>query len=424
MKKLVLSLIFGLAGGILLAGPLGFEKSEYATRRQKLMDKIEDGFAIIRNSSGQKPNLDFLYLCGVKVPNAVLLVDGKKRESHLFYTTSEDYLKGEGLSPEISTNPKEATGIEYWHKADRFGPVLSARIASGGLVYTPFTAEEFNNDVATRSEWDGRLNREQQFARVLKDKYPGLEVKDCSQFIWDLRMIKSQAEIVKMRKAGKIGAEAMNAVMKAARPGMYEYELSSLFEYECMRKGCKEMAFEVIVSSAENHKYLHYAQHNRLLTDGDFLVVDAGPAWEDYDTDISISFPVNGKFTPRQKEIYEACKSVGMACLEFYKPGITGFEVGAKVRELLISKGYHVETDAFSNLRFFKEGGITHPVGLATHDCGGRDVPKNVPLRAGMVFACDVFATFPDENLGVRVENTVLITENGCENLTKGILRY
>lgn len=183
------------------------------------------------------------------------------------------------------------------------------------------------------------------------------------------------------------------------------------------------MAFDVIISSAENHKYLHYSQHNRLLEDGDFLVVDAGPAWEDYDTDISISFPINGKFTPRQKEIYEACKAVSMACLEFYKPGVTGYEVGAKVKEMLIKKGYNVDTDVFSRLRFFKEGGITHSVGLATHDCGGRDVPKDIPLKAGMVFACDVFATFPGENLGVRVENTVLITETGCENLSSGVLR-
>ena len=243
MKKLVLCLLFGLTGGILPAGPLGFEIAEYAARRQKLMDQIPDGFAIIRNSTGKKPNLDFLYLCGVKVPNAILLVDGKKRESHLFYSTSEDYLKGEGLSPEITTKPTETTGIEFYHKADQFGTVLTDRIAEGGMVYTPFTAEEFNTDVATRSEWDGRLNREQQFAKVLKDKYPGLEVRDCSQLIWDLRMIKSPAEIVKMRMAGKIGAEAMNAVMKAARPGMYEYELSSLFEYECNRCLIK-MAFK------------------------------------------------------------------------------------------------------------------------------------------------------------------------------------
>lgn len=422
MKK-VLTLILWLAGATLMAGSLGFETSEYAARRQKLMDKIPDGFAVIRNSTGNKPNLDFLYLCGVKVRNAVLIIDGQKRESRLFYTTSENYLKGENLNPELATNPKEATGIEYWDKADLFGPTLTVRIKEGGIIYTPFSAEEFNNDVSTRSEWDGRLTREKQFVEVLKEKYSGIEVKDCSQMIWDLRMIKSLAEIDKMRMAAKIGAEAMNAVMKAAHPGMYEYELSALFEYECKKRGCHEMAFDVIISSAENHKYLHYSQHNRLLKDGDFLVVDSGPAWEDYDTDISISFPINGKFTPRQKEIYEACKAVSMACLEFYKPGVTGYEVGAKVKEMLINKGYNVDTDAFTRLRFFKEGGITHPVGLATHDCGGRDVPKDIPLKAGMVFACDVFATFPGENLGVRVENTVLITETGCENLSAGVLR-
>jgi len=236
-------------------------------------------------------------------------------------------------------------------------------------------------------------------------------------------MIKSPAEIEKLRMAAKIGADAMNALMKAAHPGMYEYELSALFEYECKKRGCHEMAFDVIISSAENHKYLHYSQHNRYLTDGDFLVVDAGPAWEDYDTDISISFPLNGKFTSRQKEIYEACKAVSMACLDFYKPEVTGYEVGAKVREVLIKKGYNVESDAFTRLRFFEEGGITHSVGLATHDCGGADVPKDIPLKTGMVFACDVFATFPGEDLGVRVENTVLITETGCENLSAGGLR-
>ena len=266
MKK-VLTLIFLLTGATLMAGPLGFNPSEYSARRQKLMEKIPDGFAIIRNAPGNKPNLDFLYLCGVKVPNAVLIIDGQKRESRLFYTTSEDYLKGEGLSPELATNPKKATGIEHWDKADQFGAALAAGIEAGGILHTPFSAEEFNTDVSTRSEWDGRLTRELQFVKVLKDKYPGIEINDCSQMIWELRMIKSPAEIEKMRIAGKIGAEAMNAVMKAAQPGMYEYELSALFEYECKKRGCHEMAFDVIISSAENHKYLHYSQHNRLLAD-------------------------------------------------------------------------------------------------------------------------------------------------------------
>jgi Xaa-Pro aminopeptidase len=90
---------------------------------------------------------------------------------------------------------------------------------------------------------------------------------------------------------------------------------------------------------------------------------------------------------------------------------------------MLQEKGYDLNKDAFSSLRFFREGGITHYVGLATHDAGGRDLPPNRPLEPGMVFACDVFAVYPDENLGVRVENTVLITETGCENLNPGLPR-
>ena len=124
-----------------------------------------------------------------------------------------------------------------------------------------------------------------------------MEVRDCSEFIWQLRRIKSPAEIERLRIAGRIGAAAMVAVMKQARPGQYEHELSSLYEYACKREGCREMAFEVIINSAENHNYLHYMQHNRKLADGDFLAVDAGPTWQDYDTDITISFP---KCQPRR----------------------------------------------------------------------------------------------------------------------------
>ena len=408
---------------MLTAGPLPFEPAEYGARRARFMDKIPDGFAVIRNSPSGNANLDFLYLCGVKVPNAVLILDSTRKESHLFYTTSEDYLKGEGLSPELARQPSAATGVDSCFSAGRFAPFLTNLVERVRVLYTPFTAEESRGDVASQSEWDGRLTRERQFVKICRDRFPGVEVRDCSEFIWQLRRIKSPAEIERLRIAGRIGAEAMVAVMKQARPGQYEYELSSLYEYACKRKGCQEMAFGVIISSAENHNYLHYMQHNRKLADGDFLVLDAGPSWQDYDTDITISFPINGKFTPRQREIYEACKSVSLLSLQFYKPGITGLEVGAKVKELLIQKGFDVTTDAFRRMRLFKEGGLTHYVGLATHDAGGRDVRPNEPVQVGMVFACDSYAIYPEEKLGVRVENTVLITETGCENLTPGIPR-
>jgi Xaa-Pro aminopeptidase len=151
--------------------------------------------------------------------------------------------------------------------------------------------------------------------------------------------------------------------------------------------------------------------------------VDAGPKVENYCMDISISFPISGKFSPRQREIYQACLAISKGCLALYRPGVTGNEIGQKVREMLERKGYDLSTSTFSRMCGFKAGGISHQVGLATHDCGGVGLNPGVPLEAGMVFACDVFATFPGEDLGVRIENTVLITDSGCEILNPGIPR-
>jgi Xaa-Pro aminopeptidase len=427
MKRMIIVVSLSLlAGGMSPAapeGPLRFDKAEYAARRARLMAQIPDGIAVIWGSLAGSQSNDFNYLSGVKVPRAVLIVDGVRKDSHIFYTTTENYLKGEGMSVDLARDPKAATGIEHCYRADQFTSVLNQLAGQSKVLYTPFRAEEASREVTTNSEWDGRLTREQQFAKQLQSRFPGVEVRDCVEKLWDLRRIKTPAEIEVLRKVGRIGAQAMIEVMKAARPGQYEYELSSLFEYANKRAGCRNLAFDTIISSAENHPYLHYAQHNRLLVDGDFLVLDAGPELDDYDTDITISFPINGRFTPRQREIYEACNEVSKACLSLYRPGITGLQVGEKVSELLKQKDYDITKDAFTRLRFFKEGGVTHYVGLATHDAGGSDMPKNLPFKPGHVFACDVYAVFPGENLGVRVENTVLITETGCENLTPGIPR-
>jgi Xaa-Pro aminopeptidase len=427
MKKAfrVWLLIFLLASsaGTALAGVLPFDAPEYAARRAKLMARIPDGVAVLWGSTAGPQTNELIYFCGVKVPRAVLVVDGVRKESLLFYTTTENFLKGENLSVGLAHDPQAATGVERWAPAAQFSAVLNRLAAQGRVIYTPFRAEEASRDASSLNEWDGRLTRELQFVKLLKERFPQVEVRDVNEILWEIRRIKTPAEVEVMRKAGRIGVQAVVEVMKAARPGQYEYELSSLFEYVCQRAGCRSLAFETIISSAENHPYLHYVQHNRKLTDGDFLVFDAGPKFDDYDVDITVSFPINGRFSPRQREIYTACLEVSQACLSLYKPGVSGYEVGEKVREMLQKKGYDLAKDAFQDLRFFKEGGLTHYVGLATHDAGGRDLDYGAPLRPGQVFASDVFAVFAAENLGVRVENTVLVTETGCENLTPGLPR-
>jgi Xaa-Pro aminopeptidase len=428
-----------LAASILLAlaisafgGPLLFEKEEYAARRTRLMDRIPDGAAVIfgaKPPAGYFPFVqsnDFRYLCGVEVPDAVLIVDGKRRTSMLFMTLTERAARNDGIPLDLVREPVQATGIESVLPADRLTSVLAGLAGRGYTLYTPFFPEELARECSTEKwrtlqagmvadAWDGRLTREVQCVKLLRERLPAAEVKDCSAMIWEQRAIKSAAEVEVLRKGAAIAVRAYREVLKAVRPGMPEYELAALFEYHCKKEGARDLAYYIILCSAENHPYVHYYKHDRILQDGDFVVMDAGPDLAGYDIDITVSFPVNGKFTPRQKEIYEACLAVHEANLSLYRPGLTVEAVRSGVAEILQKKGHDLKKDSFRQL----SGGFGHYVGLAVHDVGGGPAV----LKPGMVFANEPLALYPAENLGVRIEDTVLVTESGCENLTDGIPR-
>ena len=409
-----------------------FDKTEYAARRAKLMEKIPDGVAVILGAQpladyyDYHQNNDFFYLCGVEAPNAVLILDGLRKRTVLVFTATERELRNEGLSTDLLKNPQEMTGVEMVLPAQELTNILGVLAAQSKIIYTEFKPEELMREAAFEkfmtlqknmvlNPWDGRQTREGQFVKLLRERFPGVEVKDCSPMIWELRTIKSPAEVDIMRKAARIGVAASNAIMRATRPGMYEYELAAVWEYVAKREGAEELAYNIIISSGENHPYVHYYKHDRLLKDGDFLVVDAGPVVNQYVTDITISFPANGKFTARQKEVYEAAKAVHEANMKVYRPGLTGDECRKQVDEILRKQGYDLTRDVFKRIR----PGFGHYVGLAVHDVGGGPMT----LKPGMVFANEPMTIYPEENLGVRVEDTVLITETGCEILTAGIAR-
>ena len=415
-----------------IADVLLFDKSEYAARRQRLMEKIPDGIAIILgaqplpSSFSYYQNNDFFYLTGVEIPNAILIIDGMKKESILFFTISERAARGEGIPSELVLNPKEVTGIESVRPIEDFSSTIKDLSNRVKVFYTSFQPEELMRECSRekywilqrnlmKNEWDGRLTRELQFVEHLKERFPEVEVKDCSPMIWELRTIKSPAEIEVIRKAARIAVRAHTELMKATYVGMHEYELAALFEYLCKKEGAQNLAYYTVISSGENHPYLHYHKYDRVLKDGDFLVIDGGPDFHYYDIDITISYPANGKFTPRQKEVYEACNAVHEACMKVYRPGLTAKQAREEVDEILKKQGFDLTKDYFKRMR----GGFGHYVGLAIHDVGGGPSV----LKAGMVFANEPLTVYPDENLGVRVEDTILITEDGCENLTAGIPR-
>jgi Xaa-Pro aminopeptidase len=426
----VMALGIFLLGSPLLA--VQFTKEEYAARRGRLMQKIPDGIAIILGAKVRVDyneyyqNNDFMYLTGVEVPDSILVLDGLRKESLLFYTISERGARSLGISLAYVKSPVEVTGIDRFMAREQFSSYLN-RMADGSRVfYTSFKPEELMRECSREKlrtlqrtmvfdDWDGRPTREHQFVNLLVERFPQVEVRDCSQIIWDLRIIKSPAEIELLRKAGKIAAKAHCEMIKATRPGMYEYELAALYEYLVKKEGAQDLAYHAIICSGENHPYLHYYKHDRQLEDGDFLVIDVGPDLGYYDIDITVSYPVNGRFTPRQAEVYEACNAVHEACLKVYRPGLTRDQCRVEVQEILEKQGFDLSKDYFQRMG----GGFGHYVGMAVHDVGGGpDV-----LKPGMVFANEPLCVYPDENLGVRVEDTILITEDGCENLTAGIPR-
>lgn len=419
----------------LTAGGLLFETAEYASRRTKLMERIPDGAAILLGAIPPTgygeffQNNDMMYFAGVEIPNAALIVDGRSKTSTLFFTISDKEANNEGISLDLVHHATEVTGIEHALPIDRFGSTLRQLVGSGAVLYTSFQPEELARecsagkfdtlqDAMTFNLWDGRLTRELQFVSKLRERFPQALVRDAAPVIWALREIKSPAEIEHMRKVGRLGVEAHKAMMRATRVGAPEYEMAAAFEYACKRAGARDLAYNVIISSAENHPYLHYYRHDRILEEGDFIVVDAGPNLNYYTVDISASYPANGRFTLRQREIYEAAQATEEACMQVYRPGIEAADVQPRVLEILRTKGFDTTSDLFE-IRTMQTG-ISHNVGMAVHDVVAE--PRG-PLRVGLVFACDIYAVFPGEDLGVRVEDTVVITQTGCENLTPGLPR-
>jgi len=415
-----------------------FDKSEYAARRAKFMEQIPDGVAVILGATTPASDRqffqgsDFFYFTGVEIPNAVLIMEGMSKVSTLFFSISERDAQGKGISLELVRKSAEVTGIERVSPIERLSSTLSRLSLQTDIFYTMFRSEELSREntnekfralqrTMTMNMWDGRLTRELQFVKRLKEKFPHITVKDCSQLFWDLRKIKSPAEIELLRKAGQIGVKAHIAVMKATRPGISEQELAALFEYVCKKEMAQELAFYVILMSGPNHAFGHYHKHDRVLKNGDFIILDAGPEYGYYNADISSTFPANGKFSAKQKKIYEMAYGIRKTCLDNYRPGITFKDVGEKVKQFLIQEGYDTEDRKFRGL--IRYGGYNHSIGLATHDPMGTFAGPEEVLRPGFVFACDINIPYPDQEMGIRLEDTVVITENGYENLSQGIPR-
>lgn len=380
-----------------------FEKAEYISRRAKLMKSIPDGIALIIGSEGEKQNSNFIYFTGVEVPYSFLIIDGMKKESILFL-------------PTIESRDKliEETGVANIMPVSRFARQLASYQTQTDVIYTPLNSSDSGYVPKGVFDPDNRLSREMNLISQIKERIPSFRFKDISRDIGELRVIKSPAEIEVMRESARISSLAHIEVLRSAKPGMYEWELAALFEYTIKRLGGQGFGYEPIVPSVPRWYDSHYSENSRKIEDGDMVMPDVGGEYNYYVIDISATFPINGKFTPEQKRLNRIICAVEEAMREVFRPGIRSIDMPAEVQAILDKQGIDMEKEGVYRIE------ANHWIGLDVHDAGPSS--RTTYFKPGMVVACDPAIKIRDENGdvidGVKIENTVLITEDGCENLT------
>jgi Xaa-Pro aminopeptidase len=255
----------------------------------------------------------------------------------------------------------------------------------------------------------------------LKKLAPLASLSDFRNLLTRMRMMKTPGEIALIRKATDASVEAHLAALKAVKPGAWEYEVAARMMFEFQRLGCEWPAYPPIVGSGFYSTVLHYGQNSKQIAGGDLVVMDVAGAYGGYASDITRTLPASGTFTARQREIYEIVLAAADLAIAAAKPGVYLGRRGAKgLHELaydyINSHGKDRNGDRLG--KYFIHG-LSHHVGLNVHD----PADYNMPLQPGMIVTIEPGIYIPEENLGVRIEDIVLITETGCEVLSRKLPR-
>ena len=294
----------------------------------------------------------------------------------------------------------------------QFGEELEKRKSSLRELYTPFSPQELaatsrdralQHDSARQNDpWDGRPSRESTFEKNLQAKLgPEVRIKDLSPLLDEMRRVKDAQEIERLREAGRIGALGFKEAIRSARPGNYEYQIAAVAEFIFSWKGASGPAFFPIVGSGPNSCVLHYSRNSRKAEAGDLVVMDFGPEYRNYQSDMTRTFPISGKFSEEQASVYRVVLEAQKAALAKVRPGATFGDLNAAVKEVL---------ERYDYAQYLPHG-VSHYVGMSTHDVGNPE-----PFEPGVVITVEPGVYMPDKGLGIRIEDTVLVTRDGYEN--------
>lgn len=366
---------------------------------------------------------DIFHLSGVDQEESILVIfpDAYKEEHRevLFLRETNEHIaiwEGAKLDAEKA---EAVSGIKSVFWLQDFERVFNEMMTQAEIVFLN-TNEHLRNSSPVQT-------REDRFIDWCKNKYPAHNYDRSAPIMHRIRSVKSSLEIEVMQKAADITTAGYLRVLKAIKPGVMEYELEAEFMHEFLRNRSRGFAYTPIIASGYNACVLHYIENNAECKDGDTILFDVGAEYGNYACDVTRVFPVSGKFTDRQKEIYNAVLRVQKESISMLKPGNNLNDYHAEVGKIMTSEllglGLIDKTDVKNEdpkwpayKKYFMHG-TSHYIGLDTHDVG----LWTDDMRVGNVFTSEPGIYIPGENLGIRIEDDLVITEDGHINLTRGI---
>ena len=411
------------------------DSSLYVQNRQKFTQRMEKNTLAVFNSNDIYPisadstmpfqqHRDILYLSGVDQEESILVLfpdcsNPAHREVLFLKETSEHIAiwEGEKLTKQAAF---DTAGIKTVYWLQQFPTIFKQLMAETHGIYL-----NTNEHLRANTEVE---TREDRFIKKVKQDFPSHQVLKSAPILHKIRSIKESIELELMQKACKITEGGVRRLLQFIKPGVWEYEIEAELAHEFLRNRSKGFAYTPIVASGKNACVLHYIENNQQCKDGDVILLDVGAEYANYASDLTRCIPVNGRFTTRQKEVYNSVLHVKTEAQKLLVPGTIMAEyhkqVGLLMEEQLVNlklislddiKNQNPEWPAYK--KYFMHG-TSHFLGLDTHDVG----LWNEPIQAGMVFTCEPGIYIPEEGLGIRLEDDLVVQEKGEPfNLMKDI---
>lgn len=411
-------------------------KQLFIDNRKRLVKKLKPNSVAVLNANDIMPtnsdgtmrfrqNSDLFYLTGVDQEETILVLcpdfpDKKYRQVLFLRETSEHIARWEGHKL-TKQEAREATGIETIMWVSDFKKLFNTMMVMGDVEHVYLnTNDHYRAEIPVES-------RDSRFIKWCKEKYPLHRYERLAPVMHGLRSIKSDYEIELLQRACDITEKAFRRVLKFVKPGVFEYEIEAEYAHEFLRNGSRGFAYEPIIASGANSCVLHYIENNKPCRDGDVLLLDVAAEYANYNADLTRTIPVNGKFTKRQKDVYNAVLRVKRGATKILKAGVSYFDYHKEVQKIMESeliglklldkkevKNQSKDKPLF--MRYFMHG-TGHQLGLDVHDVGN----MYHKMQVGQVWTVEPGIYIAEEDLGIRIENDVVIRKNGVLDLMKNI---